>query len=63
MHLRRGGPHGTIYAAVTVMEEEPWLAIFNLQRDTTNLRIVPCDSEIEAIEMVEYWLEGLLNSH
>ena len=62
MHLRRGGPQGTTYAAVTVFEEQPWLAIFNLQQDTTKVRSVPCDSEIEAIQMVECWLEGMLTS-
>jgi hypothetical protein len=42
------------------MEGEPWLAILNLHRDTTKVRSVTCDSEIEAIQAVECWLEGLL---
>ena len=60
MHLKRGGPHGETYAAVTVIPGEPWLAILNLHNDTTKLRSVPCESEMEAIQAVECWLEGLL---
>ena len=59
-HLRRGGVTGATYAAVTWMEGEPRLAILNLHADTTKVRSVPCDSEIEAIQAVECWLEGLL---
>jgi hypothetical protein len=60
LHLKRGGNAGAIYAAVTVMEGEPWLAILNLHLPTTKLRSVPCDCEAHAIDVVEAWLEGLL---
>ena len=59
MHLVR---NGTTYAAVTVMEGEPWLAILNLHQDTTKVRSVPFDNEADAIQAVECWLEGLLAS-
>jgi len=58
--LRKGGVTGVTYAAVTWMAGEPWLAILNLHSATTEVRSVPCDSELEAIQAVECWLEGLL---
>ena len=60
MHLKRGGALGDTYAAVTSMPGEPWLAILNLHQDTTKVRSVSCDGEMEAIQAVEYWLEGFL---
>ena len=41
---------------------EPWMAIFNLHHDTTTVRSVTCESEMEAIQAVECWLDGLLAS-
>jgi hypothetical protein len=60
MHLKRGGALGDTYAAVTCMPGRPWLAIFNLHQDTTRVRSVTCESEMEAIQIVEHWLEGVV---
>ena len=60
IQLKRGGPNGDTYAAVTHMPGGPWVAILNLHQDTTRVRNVPCESEMEAIQAVESWLEGLL---
>lgn len=61
MHLRRGGVLGDTYAAVTCMPGRPWLAILNLHQDTMRVRSVTCETEMEAIQAVECWLEGLLS--
>ena len=58
--LRRDGKTGKIYAAVTWVDGEHWVAILNLHVSTTKVRSIPCDNELEAIQAVECWLEGLL---
>lgn len=56
MDAKRGGPNGTTFGAVT-WHGDGWHAVLNLH--TPHVRSIPCDSEAEAIQAVENWLEGL----
>ena len=61
MVLRRGGPHGTVYASVCE-QDSVWVAFLDLHRPKSTLRSAIFETEVEAIDAVEQWLEQLIAS-